>query len=210
MSTTSTLGQRWFAWVYRYVDRIQRPFTARTRAVLLGDLTGDVLDVGCGPGTNFDHYGPGARVTAVDYNPGMIALARRALPAPHAEVSVQVADATALPFPDESFDAYVSTLVLCSVPDLARAVDEAWRVLRPGGEVQIFEHVRSSSAWRAQIQTWLSPAWGVVADGCRLDRDTLGAFRRRGFDILEVTRPHIPAEPLPLVIFRGRKPAQDE
>jgi SAM-dependent methyltransferase len=207
MSTSSALGRRWFAWIYRYIDRLQRPFTARTRAALLGDLVGDVLDVGCGPGTNFPHYGPGARVTAVDYNPGMIALARRALPAPHASVTVQVADAMALPFEDETFDAYVSTLVLCSVPDLGRAVDEAWRVLRPGGEVRIFEHVRSRSAWRAQLQTWLSPAWGVVADGCRLDRDTLGAFRRRGFELVEVQRPTVRAEPLPLVVFRARKPA---
>ena len=200
------LRQRWFAWAYRYIDRLQRPFTARTRRVLLGDLVGEVLDVGCGPGTNFEHYGAGARVTAVDYNPGMVALARRALPASRAAVTVQVADATVLPFPDGSFDAYVSTLVLCSVPDLERAVDEAWRVLRPGGELRILEHVRSASAWKAQLQTWLSPAWGYVADGCRLDRDTLGAFRRHGFDVIEVERPHIQAEPLPLVIVRGRKP----
>jgi len=211
VSTTSVLRQRWFAWIYRYIDRLQRPFTARTRKALLGDLTGDVLDVGCGPGTNFEHYGAGACVTAIDYNPGMVALARRAIEAPRAaleaQVTVYVADAMALPFEDESFDAYVSTLVLCSVPDLDRAVDEAWRVLRPGGELRIFEHVRSSRPWKARLQTWLSPAWGVVADGCRLDRDTLGAFERRGFDITEVQRPRVPVEPLPLVIFRGRKPS---
>ena len=207
MSTASVRRQRWFAWAYRYIDRIQRPFTARTRATLLGDLAGEILDVGCGLGTNFEHYGQGARVTAIDYNPGMVALARQALPAPHAQVTVQIADATALPFPDKSFDAYVTTLVLCSVPDLERAVDEAWRILRPGGEVRVFEHVRSERAWKAQLQTWLSGPWGFVADGCRLDRDTLGAFRRRGFEILEVTRPRIPVEPLPLVIFRGQKPA---
>jgi SAM-dependent methyltransferase len=210
VSTSSRLGQRWFAWIYQYVNRAQRRFTAKTRHALLGDLAGDVLDVGCGPGTNFEHYGAGARVTAVDYNPGMVALALRALPAPHAQVEVRVADATALPFEDASFDAYVSTLVLCSVPDLDRAVDEAWRVLRPGGEVRIFEHVRSDSAWKARLQTWLSPAWGIVADGCRLDSDTLDAFLRRGFELTEVERPRIPAEPLPLVIFKGQKPEAPE
>lgn len=206
MSTTSALGQRWFAWIYRYIDRVQRPLTAKTRRALLGDLEGDILDVGCGPGTNFDHYGRGARVTAIDYNPAMLALAQGALPAAQAQVEVHVADATALPFEGASFDAYVSTLVLCSVPELERAVDEAWRVLRRGGEVRVFEHVRSESHWKARVQTALSPAWGVVADGCRLDRDTLGAFLRRGFELVEVERPRIPAEPLPLVIFKGRKP----
>src|SRR5688572_1216443 len=101
MSTNSPLRQRWFAWIYRYVDRLQKPFTARTREALLADLEGDVLDVGCGPGTNFQHYGPHARVTAIDYNPGMVALAQRTLrehPPPRAIIEVRQADATALPF----------------------------------------------------------------------------------------------------------------
>ncbi|MCB1269771.1 MAG: class I SAM-dependent methyltransferase, partial [Microthrixaceae bacterium] len=119
MSTDSPLRQRWFAWIYRYVDRVQKPFTARTRRHLLGDLEGDVLDVGCGPGTNFEHYTASARVTAVDYNPGMVAMARASLASGRARlatIEVRQADATALPFEDASFDAYVSTLVLCSVP----------------------------------------------------------------------------------------------
>ena len=86
------------------------------------------------------------------------------------------------------------------------AVDEAWRVLRPGGQLRIFEHVRSESEWKARIQGWLNPAWGYVADGCRLDRDTDGAFLRRGFEVVEEQRPSIPAEPLPLVILKARKP----
>ena len=102
--------------------------------------------------------------------------------------------------------AETGTLVLCSVPDLEAAVDEAWRVLRPGGELRIFEHVRSESEWKARIQGWLNPAWGYVADGCRLDRDTDGAFLRRGFEVVEEQRPSIPAEPLPLVILKARKP----
>jgi len=211
MSTSSPLRQRWFAWVYRYVDRVQKPFTARTRRYLLADLEGDILDVGCGPGTNFEHYGASAHVTAVDYNPGMVAMALQSLRTGRnrlASIEVRQADATALPFGDASFDAYVSTLVLCSVPDLEAAVEEAWRVLRPGGHLRIFEHVRSESRWKARVQGWLNPAWGYVADGCRLDRDTHGAFLRRGFEVVEEQRPRIPAEPLPLVILKARKPGE--
>ena len=209
MSTDSRLRQRWFAWIYQYVDRVQRPMTAATRRELLGDLEGDVLDVGCGPGTNFEHYGAGARVTAVDYNPGMVRLAQETLhergPFP-AAIEVRQADATALPFEDASFDAYVTTLVLCSVPDLDAAVEEAWRVLRPGGALRIFEHVRSSSAWMARVQGALNPAWGYVADGCRLDRATDVAFKERGFEVIEERRPRMKAEPLPLVVLKARKP----
>lgn len=201
------LRQRWFAWIYRHVDRWQRRATADTRRDLLGDLEGDVLDVGCGPGTNFPHYAPAARVTAVDYNQHMLEHARRALAEPHrATIEVRQADAMALPFADASFDAYVSTLVLCSVPDLDRAVEEAWRVLRPGGALRLFEHVRSASPWKAHLQGWLSPAWGIVADGCHLDRETHRAFIARGFEVVEERHPDLTAEPLPLVVLKARKP----
>lgn len=209
MSTNSRLRQRWFAWIYRYVDRVQRPATAAIRADLVGDLAGEVLDVGCGPGTNFEHYDAGARVTAVDYNPGMVRLAEATLrdrgPV-RATIEVLQADATALPFEDASFDAYVATLVLCSVPDLDAAVDEAWRVLRPGGALRVFEHVRSSSASIARLQGWLNPAWGYLADGCRLDRTTEVTFKERGFEVIEEHRPRVKADPLPLVVLKARKP----
>jgi ubiquinone/menaquinone biosynthesis C-methylase UbiE len=201
--------KRWFAWAYRYVDRLQRPTTARIRRALVGDLRGYVLDVGCGPGTNFRYYAPDAHVVALDYNEYMLPMARAEaarLEGAHEQIEVRHADATALPFPDGSFDAYVSTLVLCSVSDLERAVDEAWRVLRPGGQLRVFEHVRSSSPWIARVQRWLSPAWGVVADGCRLDQETDAAFRARGFQVEEDGRPRVLAEPFPLIVLRARKP----
>lgn len=207
-----SLRQRWFAWVYPIVERRQRRHTASTRAALLRDLEGDVLDVGCGPGANFPHFGPKAVVTAVDYNPGMVTQAGRTLAegrasdAIVAHIQVQQADATALPFEDASFDAYVSTLVLCSVPDLHAAVEEAWRVLRPGGALRLFEHVRSETPWRARLQRWLTPVWGLVADGCHLDRETHRVFQRRGFEVIEEQHPRIPAEPMPLVVMRARKP----
>jgi SAM-dependent methyltransferase len=207
------MRKRWFAWIYRYIDRLQRPATARVRRTLLGDLQGDVLDVGCGPGTNFRYYPAGTRVTAIDYNEHMLPMARAEAARiegdpSHGGVHIEVsqADAMALPFPDESFDAYVTTLVLCSVPDLDRAVDEAWRVLRPGGQLRIFEHVRSTSKWIARFQRWLNPAWGLIADGCHLDRETDAAFLARGFEIVEELRPRVPAEPFPLVVLRAMKP----
>jgi SAM-dependent methyltransferase len=201
-----TLGKRWFAFVYGPVDRLQRRHTAHIRQELLGDLRGDILDVGIGPGTNFEHYGPGPRVVALDYNEHMLTMARRAR-APGASIELVHGDAMALPFPDASFDAYVTTLVLCSVPDLDGALAEAWRVLRPGGEIRAFEHVRSSTPWKARIQRWLTPVWGVVADGCHLDRDTAGAVRARGFTVIEERHPSLRSEPLPLLMMRARKPA---
>ncbi len=201
-----TLGKRWFARVYSWVDRRQRVHTAPIRRALLSDLEGDVLDVGIGPGTNLEHYGTGARVMAVDYNEHMLELARRDLDRTIAQVELRQADAGSLPFPDESFDAYVTTLVLCSVPDLERAIDEAWRVLRPGGALRIFEHVRSSSRWKARAQSLLTPLWGIFVDGCHLDRDPAATIRARGFAVTEESHPRVRAEPLPLLVLHAVKP----
>lgn len=203
------LRKRWFAAIYGRIDRRQKVATAPMRRELLSDLRGDILDVGCGPGTNFEHYRPDAHVTAVDYSEHMLPLARRtllALPQPHAVIEVRQADATALPFQDASFDAYVSTLVLCSVDDLEAAVEEAWRVLRPGGALRLLEHIRSETAWKARAQSWLNPVWGLVADGCHLDRLTHRAFIARGFEVTEERHPRLPGEPMPVVMLKARKP----
>lgn len=204
-----SISKRWFAWIYGRIDRKQKVLTAPMRRELLSDLGGDILDMGCGPGTNFEHYRPDAHVTAVDYNEHMLRHARQTLLGlrePHAVIEIRQADAMALPFRDASFDAYVSTLVLCSVPDLDRAVEEAWRVLRPGGALRLIEHIRSDTPWKARLQRWLTPAWGLVADGCHLDRVTHRAFIDRGFEVVEERHPRLPGEPMPVVFLKARKP----
>jgi SAM-dependent methyltransferase len=93
------------------------------------------------------------------------------------DVVLHDAPAEALPFADGSIDAVVGTLVLCSVADVDRAVAEAFRVLRPGGDVRLLEHVAASGFWGA-VQRGLDPAWHRVAGGCHLHRDPVEAVSR--------------------------------
>lgn len=202
------MRQRLFAWCYARFDAAQRRQTAALRAALLEGVAGEVLEVGCGTGANFAHYPPAAHVIAIDRNEHMLVRARREAAQAPATIAVQRADAGALAWPDAAFDVYVSALVLCSVPNLDAAVAEAWRVLRPGGEALLLEHVRAVSPRRARLQRWLSPPWSLVADGCRLDRDPAAALRARGFTVETFA-----AEPqllglLPIVALRARKPAR--
>ena len=81
-----------------------------------------------------------------------------------------------LPFPDDSFDTVVSTMVLCTVPDAEKAVAEAARVLRPGGQLLFIEHLRGEPGGLLErVQDRLDPAWSVFAEGCHCNRSTLGA-----------------------------------
>jgi ubiquinone/menaquinone biosynthesis C-methylase UbiE len=110
-----------------------------------------MLEVGCGPGVDLVHLaGTGARVTAVDLTPEAVALARRHLEVRGLDATVQEANAERLPFADGTFDVVYSHGVLHHTVDTERAIDEVWRVLKPGGEAVIMLYHRNSWFW------WLS------------------------------------------------------
>jgi ubiquinone/menaquinone biosynthesis C-methylase UbiE len=203
------IGQRWFAWLYGRFDRGTRGATAHLRAELVGDLTGDILEIGCGPGANFEHYPAGARVTATDYNEHMLKHARieATSEAVTASIAIEPAEADALHFPDASFDAVVSTLVLCSIPDVARTLEEIRRVLRPGGQLRLWEHVRSRHRLVALAQTAVTPLYSPFADGCHLNRDTAAAVHAAGFEVLSEDHREVRGHPLPNLVMVARKPA---
>lgn len=166
----------------------------RRRAV--AELGGDVLEVGAGTGLNLAHYGMAERVVAVEPDRGMAARLRaRAARAP---VAVEVVEARAeeLPFRDACFDHVVLTLVLCSVRDPARALDEAHRVLRPGGSLAFVEHVRAEGRL-GRWQDRLTPLHRRVAGNCHLNRATAEAIVRAGFRVDRIEQIAVPgAHPL--------------
>ncbi|MEZ4501304.1 MAG: class I SAM-dependent methyltransferase [Dehalococcoidia bacterium] len=178
----TALGRRWFAWVYDVFGTMLTRATMPQRRALLEGLDGRVLEIGCGPGNNFPLYPPGLEVVATDISEPMLERARTAARGARASITVELADVEALPFADASFDATVGVWVLCSI-DQPRALRELHRVLRPGGALRLWEHVRSEHAAVATLQRVATPAWGVVADGCHLDRDTVGAVRAAGFEV---------------------------
>jgi ubiquinone/menaquinone biosynthesis C-methylase UbiE len=168
------------------------------RRTLLAGLAGRVLEVGAGNGLNFAHY-PAAvtEVLAVEPEPYLRGLAEVA--AGQAPVPVRVVDGTAdtLPAPDASTDAAVASLVLCSVPEQARALAELHRVLRPGGELRFFEHVRADTAGLARVQRLADLLWPTLVGGCHTSRDTLAAITAAGFKITSVQRFRFPESRLP-------------
>ncbi len=167
---------------------------AERRRALVSDLEGDVLEIGCGTGLQFEHYSEQARVRAIDMDDRFLELARtRATSSIH----ISHGDAEKLPFPDASFDAVVACLVFCSVPNAARAFAEVKRVLRPGGEIRMLEHVVSDGAIAASLMRTFDPLWlRLNEQGCHMDRDTI-ARAREVFGELDIDRFQIFSAGLP-------------
>jgi ubiquinone/menaquinone biosynthesis C-methylase UbiE len=168
------------------------------RRALLSGLAGRVLEVGAGNGLNFAHFPPAVtEVLAVEPEPYLRALAETA--AQRAAIPIRVVDGTAdaLPRPDASMDAAVASLVLCSVPDQARALAELRRVLRPGGELRFFEHIQADTAGLAWAQRLADLIWPTLVGGCHTSRDTLTAITTAGFQITSVQRFRFPDSRLP-------------
>lgn len=167
----------------------ERAYLAAQRARLLAPVRGTVLEIGAGTGHNFRHY-PAAvsEVVAIEPDPFMRRRAQARAGSAPVPVRLAAAAAEALPVPDASVDAIVSTLVLCSVDDPGAAVAEWRRVLRPGGSVHLLEHVRSETPWAAGLQDLVTPVWRLMAANCHPNRPTIDTIRRGGFAFRETER----------------------
>ncbi len=152
---------------------------SRWRRALVGDLHGQVLEVGCGTGRTLTHYTDGTDVIALDPDPTL--LARAARRAPH--VPLLVARAEALPFLPARFDVVITSLVFCSVDDVPRGLAEIHRVLKDGGRLRMLEHVRATTPLWARLQDAVQPAWTRLSGGCRPNRAMEEAVEAAGFRI---------------------------
>jgi len=173
-------GLEQIPWAYDAFMAVSEPFgLGRWRRWLVGGARGRVLDVGPGTGRNLPLFPVAARAIALEPYLPLLAAARRRSPA----TPLVVGDAQALPFSGASFDTVVSGLVFCSVPDPGAGLAEVRRVLAPGGELRMLEHVRHRRPALAWLQDRFQPAWTWIAGGCHPNRDTEAAVAAAGFVI---------------------------
>ena len=143
---------------------------------------GVVVEIGAGYGATFPFY-PSAvtGVLALEPDPTLRALALAAAGTAPVPVTVKDGVAEALPAADASVDVVVSSLVLCSVADQSVALAEVVRVLRPGGLLLFYEHVRSAHRVLGAAEDLLTPLWSrVAAGGCHPNRDTAAMIAGAG------------------------------
>lgn len=178
----------------RASERMDDDGLAALRTELLADLSGDVVEIGCGNGRNFARY-PAAvtSVTAVEPEPHLRGLAvRAALDAP-VPVTVVPGVAEALPLADASCDAAVLCLVMCSLPDRPAALAEVLRVLRPGGVLAFLEHVRAETPVLRSVQRVVdATVWPLLVGGCHTSTDAVGDIAAAGFEVTRLRRLRFP------------------
>lgn len=190
-----------FARIYaRMSPAMDREGAAEHRARLTAGLRGRVLEVGAGSGLNFAHYPREvAGVLAVEPEPYLRELARRSAALAPVPVEVVSGIAEALPAGDGTFDAAVTSLVLCSVSDQRAALRELFRVIRPGGELRFYEHVRAGTPGLTRIQELLDATlWPILAGGCHTSRDTAADIAEAGFELERLDRFRFPDLRIPM------------
>jgi ubiquinone/menaquinone biosynthesis C-methylase UbiE len=170
------------------------------KAALFREMKGRVLFVAIGTGVDIPHFPPGHEIVAVDISKEMLrrAEARRASYA--GNLQLVEADATSLGFPDASFDTVATSCTFCSVPDPVHALRELFRVLRPGGRLLMFEHVRSRNPILG-LTLDLMTLWTRRA-GTEMNRDTVGNILKAGFEITRIDSVYLDI----ILAIRGRKP----
>ena len=195
----------------RVGPRMDARGAADHRRRLVAAARGVVVEIGAGYGATFPFYPAVVTgVLALEPDPTLRGLARAAASKAPVPVTVEDGVAESLPAADASVDVVVSSLVLCSVADQSAALAEVFRVLRPGGLLLFYEHVRSAHRVLGAAEDLLTPLWSRVAGGCHPNRDTAAAIAGAGLAVQDLDRfgfSVLPGNPrLAHVLGAARKP----
>jgi SAM-dependent methyltransferase len=173
-----------FVWLYDAgMSCLERLGLGAWRLELAAGARGRTLDLGCGTGRSLPHLPPGDPAVGADPCFELLRAARRRRP----RVPLVCARAEELPFGAGVFGTVLSALVFCSVEAPSRGLAEIGRVLAPGGELRMLEHVRSDG-FVARLQDLSQPVWTRLTGGCHPNRETERSVRDSGFGIDAATR----------------------
>ncbi len=164
-------------------------FGRKFRARACAGLRGDVIELGFGSGLNLPYLPPEVMgIWTVEPSRVALELARSRIDGSNIAVHTGSLDGARLGFPDDRFDAALSTMTLCTIPDVDAALAELRRVLKPGAEFHFAEHGLAEDQNVARRQHRFEPMQKRFAGGCHLARDISALITAAGFEVTELDR----------------------
>lgn len=189
--------KRVFAWLMAQGSAGYESAVGDRKQALFANIHGNILEIGPGTGPNLSYYPKDIYWIGIEPNPYMHSYLKKAAEKLGLNIDIRTGTAEQINAEDNSIDTVVSTLVLCSVPNLAATLQEILRVLKPGGRFLFVEHVAApQETLLRKIQTGIKPIWKLIGDGCNPDRETWVALEKAGFESVDYE--HF-AAPVPLV-----------
>jgi ubiquinone/menaquinone biosynthesis C-methylase UbiE len=158
---------------------------------------GKVLDIGIGSGLNIPFYNSDQidKVIGIDPSHELIELAKELANDSKASIELVIGSAESIPYPDNFFDTVLVTYTMCTIPNVAIANKEMWRVLKDDGRLIFCEHGLAPDKKISKWQNRIDPFWGKIAGGCHLNRDIQKLITDAGFSFETLDKMYIPSTP---------------
>ena len=180
--------KRVFAWLMAQGNTQYEKAVADRKQALFGNLDGDVLEIGPGTGPNLPYYSRNIHWIGIEPNLYMHPYLQKEALLLGLNIELSNGTAERLEVEDNSMNAVVSTLVLCSVQNLNSTLQEILRVLKTGGRFLFIEQVAApQGTWLRRVQSGVKPIWKAIGDGCNPDRETWVALENAGFESVNIS-----------------------
>lgn len=174
------LAPRFDGMAVKGAEKRWKPF----KDALFRNMEGRILFLALGTGLDIPSFPPGRDITAIDISPKMIEQARPRIEAYAGTIRAEVMDVHDLPYEADSFDQVFTSCTFCSVPDPVKGLRALRRVLKPGGQLFMFEHTGSRYHPFRQMMDFMTLLTTRI--GPDMNRDTVSNVAAAGFRIVEV------------------------
>ena len=181
------LRQRFFAWLLKKGESVNERIYRSIKQELFKDLSGLVVEIGPGTGINFNYFPRNIDWIGLEPNEAFHDIILQKASEKDIKARLIKSVAEKIDLPDESADAVISTLVLCSVRDLQASLQEIKRVLKKEGKLFIIEHVAAlPGSMLRKTQKVFNPVNRLIADGCNCNRETWKDIEFAGFSSVHI------------------------
>ena len=189
----ATWGRVFAGYYDKFLQKAEEAGLSESRRQVVSYAKGRTLEIATGTGLNLPYYTSSVtELVLTEPYSHMLAQLRDKVEKAGYQASVVQAYAEDLPFPDQSFDTVVATMILCSAEKPGLVLSEIARVLKPNGQYLFLEHVRNPNPKVARRQDQVQPAWYLFGNGCHCNRDTVTTLMESQFNVEELNRGHIP------------------